>query len=95
MRLVSILDPGYPENLRAVDDRPPFVFVAGRLTPADTRSVAVIGARAASARGAAAAVAIAEHLVDCGYSRRQRTRRRHRHRCAHGRAATRAGAPWP
>lgn len=68
MRLVSVLDSGYPENLRAVHDRPPFVFIAGRLSSVDARSVAVIGARAASALGTAAAGAIAEHLVDHGYS---------------------------
>jgi DNA processing protein len=67
MRLVSVLDREYPDNLRAVHDRPPLVFVAGRLTPGDARSVAVVGARTASPAGTAAAVAIAEHLVDRGY----------------------------
>ena len=31
MRLLTILDDDYPENLRAVHDRPPLIFVAGRL----------------------------------------------------------------
>ena len=35
MRLVTVLEPDYPPNLRAVHDRPPMVFVAGRLTAAD------------------------------------------------------------
>jgi len=64
MRLYTVLDPGYPENLRAVHDRPPFVFVAGALTPADARAIAVVGARAASPRGVRAAGVISEHLVD-------------------------------
>jgi DNA processing protein len=65
--LLTVLDPGYPENLRAVHDRPPLVFVAGELGPGDSRSIAVVGARIASERGVAAASGIADHLVDFGY----------------------------
>jgi DNA processing protein len=68
MRLVTVLEPDYPPNLRAVHDRPPMVFVAGRLTLADARSVAVVGAREASAPGCKRAGTIAEHLVDSGYT---------------------------
>ncbi|MDQ6806617.1 MAG: DNA-protecting protein DprA [Actinomycetota bacterium] len=68
MRMVTVLDPDYPPNLRAVHDRPPLVFVAGRLAPGDARSVAVVGARSASERGTAAATAIAEQLVETGYT---------------------------
>lgn len=68
MRLHTVLDPGYPENLRAVHDRPPFVFVSGRLTSADRRAIAVVGARVASEHGVWAAREIAEHLVDRGYT---------------------------
>jgi DNA processing protein len=67
MTLLTILDGDYPENLRAVYDRPPFIFVAGRLRPEDSRSVAVVGARMASRLGLAHARAIAEHLVQRGY----------------------------
>jgi DNA processing protein len=68
MQLLSVLDPGYPDNLRAVHDRPPLIFVAGRLEPADTRSLAVVGAREATPRGKAVARGIAEHLVDRGFT---------------------------
>ncbi len=68
MRLVTVLEPDYPPNLRAVHDRPPMVFVAGRLTPADARAVAVVGARRATEEGKTEAAAIAEHLVVCGYT---------------------------
>ena len=67
MRLHTVLDPGYPDNLRGVHDRPPFVFVAGALAPADGRAIAVVGARVASPHGVWAARTIAEHLVDQGY----------------------------
>ena len=65
---VSVLDPRYPENLLAAHDRPPLLFVAGALAPADARSLAVIGSRRASADGIAAAKEIAQHLVEHHYS---------------------------
>jgi DNA processing protein len=68
IRPLTVLDPGYPENLRGVHDRPPLIFVAGRLEPGDARSVAVVGARAASDRGRQATRRIAEHLVGAGYT---------------------------
>lgn len=66
--LVSVLDPDYPENLRAAYDRPPLLFVAGELKPADRRSVAVIGSRRASAPGLRVAAEIAAHLAVEGYT---------------------------
>lgn len=68
LRLLTLLDPGYPENLRSVHDRPPFVFVAGQLRTRDARGVAVVGTRGASERGLRNARAIAEHLVDADYT---------------------------
>jgi DNA processing protein len=66
-RLLTVLDSGYPPNLRRVHDRPPILFVGGDLTAADCRSVAVIGSRQASDAGLSAAARIAEHLVSTGY----------------------------
>jgi DNA processing protein len=68
MRLVSVLDPEYPPNLRAVHDRPPMLFIAGHLTREDGKAVAVVGARQATASGVRHAKDIAEHLVDAGYT---------------------------
>jgi DNA processing protein len=68
MHLVTVLDPAYPPNLRAVHDRPPMVFVQGRLTPRDAKSVAVVGTRNATVTGLERAQAIARHLVDSGYT---------------------------
>jgi DNA processing protein len=66
--LVTVLDSDYPHNLRAVHDRPPLIFVAGRLEErVDQRSVAVVGARRASREGLDRARAIAEHLIATGY----------------------------
>ena len=91
MHLVTVLDRGYPPNLRAVHDRPPMVFVAGHLTPADARAVAVVGARKASHAG------IERAARDRRASRRPRihgrvgARRRHRHGRPHRRAGHAGG----
>lgn len=68
MRLVTVLDPGYPANLRAVHDRPPILFIAGEITPNDARAVAVVGARKATEAGIEEATQIAEHLTQTGYT---------------------------
>ncbi len=68
MKLVTVLDPDYPPNLRAVHDRPPMVFVAGNLTPADAHGIAVVGARKATHEGTKKAGAVAGHLVDSGFT---------------------------
>jgi DNA processing protein len=66
-RLLTILDEAYPQNLRAVHDRPPFVFVSGALTEQDARSIAVIGARRATREALSTTTTIAEGLVGAGY----------------------------
>ena len=68
MELLTILDDAYPENLRAVHDRPPVIFVAGRLTPQDKRSIAVVGARRATPEGIDRATTIAAHLAQAGFT---------------------------
>ena len=68
LELLTILDPGYPENLRAVHDRPPLVFVAGQLRSSDVRSIAVIGSRKATQRGLETAATFAVELVSAGYT---------------------------
>jgi DNA processing protein len=68
IELLTILDSAYPENLRAVHDRPPLIFVKGRLARADARAVAIVGARDASPDGIEAAERIATDLVGAGYT---------------------------
>src|SRR5581483_7763881 len=65
--LLTVLDEGFPLNLRAVHDRPPLIFVAGALSPEDDRSVAVVGARRSSPDGESAAREIAESLVEAQF----------------------------
>lgn len=66
--LVSILDEGYPQNLRAVYDRPPLLFVSGELAPEDMYSVSVVGSRRPSDGGVAVTRSLAGELVDAGYT---------------------------
>jgi len=68
MRLVTVLDPDYPPNLRAVHDRPPILFIAGNITRGDAKAVAVVGARKATEVGIEQASQIAEHLTRTGYT---------------------------
>ncbi len=68
IRLVTPLEPDYPDNLRAVHDRPPLIFVVGRLDQADRRAIAVIGTRRPSPQGAARATELAAHLSQTGYT---------------------------
>jgi DNA processing protein len=68
IELLTVLDDAYPENLRAVHDRPPLIFVRGTLAPADAKAIAVVGARQASPAGITAAKRIASHLTERGFT---------------------------
>ncbi len=65
-RLTTVLDADYPENLREILDLPPFLFCKGRLDPADSYAVAVIGTRNASVEGLKRAHRMATLLVEKG-----------------------------
>jgi DNA processing protein len=65
--VVTVLDDGYPPNLRKVHDRPALLFIAGRLAAEDERSIAVIGARHASEAGLELGAAFASDLVRNGW----------------------------
>jgi DNA processing protein len=67
IRLITVLDAEYPMNLRMVHDRPACLFVRGKLSAADDRSVAVVGSRKASPSGVERAAGIAQDLVAHGY----------------------------
>jgi DNA processing protein len=67
IELLSVLDPGYPDNLRLVHDRPALLFVAGQIKADDARSVAVIGSRRASAAGLERARTVTDAFISSGY----------------------------
>ena len=66
-RLVSLSHPDYPENLRVIENRPPILFVAGRLDAADRRAVSVIGTREPTVEGLHMTREIACALVAAGH----------------------------
>lgn len=68
LTLLTVLDADYPPNLRAVHDRPPLIFVSGRLESTDERAVAVIGARRASAQGLCLARDVTSELCRWGFT---------------------------
>jgi DNA processing protein len=63
-RLVTVLDPDYPANLRLIPDLPPFLFCRGELSDDDARSVAVVGAREASDAGIRRAATMSRQLAE-------------------------------
>ncbi|MGE3414336.1 MAG: DNA-processing protein DprA, partial [Dehalococcoidia bacterium] len=68
IHLVTVLDEGYPQNLRTIHNRPPVVFVRGSLLADDDRSIAIVGTRQASSEGLRQATAMAESLSERGFT---------------------------
>lgn len=63
VRLVTVLDEDYPPNLRQIFNLPPFLFIRGHLTPADSRAVAIVGTRKPSEEGLEQARRLAGELA--------------------------------
>src|SRR5947209_8896573 len=66
VNVFTILDPDYPANLRDVYNRPPMLFVKGKLFPSDERAVAVVGTRSPSTAGINEARHLAGELARLG-----------------------------
>ena len=66
VRLITILDEDYPEHLRLIFNRPPFIWVRGRLESRNLRAIAMVGTRQASQQGRAAAARLARGLATAG-----------------------------
>lgn len=64
--LLTVLDDDYPSNLRLVFNRPPFLFVRGRLEEVDSHAIAIVGTRAASQEGLDQAGRLARDLAAAG-----------------------------
>lgn len=65
-RLVTVLDGGYPANLRLIPNLPPFLFYRGELRGEDARSVAVVGTRKPSDTGTTRAARMSRLLAERG-----------------------------
>lgn len=66
MRFVTLLDPDYPGQLLTIHQRPPFLTWQGTPDARDTRGVAIVGTRQASAEGRKRAEALAAGLARRG-----------------------------
>src|SRR5258708_1282733 len=66
VRLITILDEDYPEHLRLIFNRPPFIWVRGRLESRNLRAIAMVGTRQASQEGRAAAARLPRGLATAG-----------------------------
>ncbi len=63
---LPLLSPAYPERLRALSDAAPLLFIQGNTSVLDRTTVAIVGARAASAGGLRAAREFARDVASTG-----------------------------
>lgn len=66
VRVVTVLDPAYPSNLRQIYNLPPMLFIKGGLVQQDDKAVAVVGTREPSALGLRRARKLASELASRG-----------------------------
>ncbi|WP_336977420.1 DNA-processing protein DprA [Brevundimonas nasdae] len=66
-RLLVLGDPDYPEMLAAIDPPPPILWTRGRVDLLNQLSVAIVGARIASAGGQRIARGLAQQLGQAGH----------------------------
>ncbi len=67
-RLIATCEPGFPPNLAALDPPPPILWLLGRADLLLNSSVAIVGARIASAAGQRFARTLAKDLGEAGYT---------------------------
>jgi len=68
IKLISMLDEGYPKNLMTIKDAPPFLYVRGNLSSLRNRCIAVVGTRKASSIGLKVADRVASIVVHNNYT---------------------------
>jgi len=66
IRVMTFMDPGYPENLKNIYDPPVILYVRGEILPCDDTAVAVVGSRRASFYGMRTAEKIGFELASRG-----------------------------
>lgn len=62
-RMVTWIDPDYPQNLLKIHDAPPVLYIRGTLLPSDERALAMVGTRKASRYGTDVAYKMANRLA--------------------------------
>ncbi len=66
IKVYTVFEDGYPENLKNIYDPPPVLYVKGSLTEGDSSAVAIVGSRKASDYGLKVAHRIASRLAELG-----------------------------
>ena len=66
IKIITILDSAYPENLKNIYDPPPVLYVKGDLSECDYNSVAIVGSRRASFYGLSTASRLSSELCSLG-----------------------------
>lgn len=66
VRIVSLLDPDYPEGLKNIPDPPPVLYIKGTVWKEDALAVGIVGTRSASRYGLATAHQLAYDLAKSG-----------------------------
>lgn len=67
-RIVTMLDPEYPESLKKIHDPPLALYVRGTLEPKDRHAVAIVGTRRATHYGMTVADRLAYQLARVGFA---------------------------
>lgn len=66
VKIVTLADPDYPENLKEIYGAPLCLYLKGELAPGDKLSLAIVGSRRASFYGLSCAARFAYSLADMG-----------------------------
>ena len=66
IKVVSVVERGYPANLRQISDAPPVLYYKGSLLPGDDLAIAVVGARYATVYGRQVTEQLVSSLVTSG-----------------------------
>ena len=66
VKIITLDDPGYPENLRNIYDPPLVLFIRGEILPEDETSIAIVGTRLATIYGMNMARKISSQLGELG-----------------------------
>lgn len=66
VKILSIQDKDYPENLKAIPDPPPVLYVKGDILSEDKLAIAIVGSRRASFYGLSIAEKFAQELGSLG-----------------------------
>lgn len=67
-RIITSADDEYPDALKAIHDPPLALYIWGRILPADSKAIGIVGSRATSTYGLSAADRLAYQLGQVGFT---------------------------